>query len=176
MTGEIREGTVEEEIAILAGEMKCMKAELGEERATPLSWDEITSTTTEELVRQEQRKAILLRLCGQDNAPGAPQEAIQTALHRNARGVLRAVVVGRPRARRLQKRRIRLHLAPFSGGQNVSELSKLNFKSAGRGTHPAGSTRMITRGPQGARDRKFTGEQQPFIDGARYYLLATATV
>jgi hypothetical protein len=37
MTEEIREGTVEEEIAILGGEMKCMKAELGEERATPLS-------------------------------------------------------------------------------------------------------------------------------------------
>jgi hypothetical protein len=31
MTEEIREGTVEEEIAILGGEMKCMKAELGEE-------------------------------------------------------------------------------------------------------------------------------------------------
>ena len=30
MTEEIREGTVEEEIAILGGEMKCMKAELGE--------------------------------------------------------------------------------------------------------------------------------------------------
>jgi hypothetical protein len=28
MTEEIREGTVEEEIAILGGEMKCMKAEL----------------------------------------------------------------------------------------------------------------------------------------------------
>jgi hypothetical protein len=37
ITEEIREGTVEEEIAILGGEMKCMKAELGEERATPLS-------------------------------------------------------------------------------------------------------------------------------------------
>ena len=61
MTDEIRDGTVEEEIAILGSEMKCMKAELGEERATPLSWDEITSTTAEELVRQEQRKAILLR-------------------------------------------------------------------------------------------------------------------
>jgi hypothetical protein len=72
MTEEIREGTVEEEMAILGGEMNCMKEELGEERATPLSWDEITSTTAEELVRQEQRKAILLRLCGQDNAPGAP--------------------------------------------------------------------------------------------------------
>ena len=61
MTDEIRDGTVEEEIAILGSEMKCMKAELGEERATPLSWDEITSTIAEELVRQEQRKAILLR-------------------------------------------------------------------------------------------------------------------
>jgi hypothetical protein len=37
MTEEIREGAVEEEIAILGGEMKCMKAELVEERATPLS-------------------------------------------------------------------------------------------------------------------------------------------
>ena len=61
MTDEIRDGTVEEEIAILGSEMKCMKAELGEERAAPLSWDEITSTTAEELLRQEQRKAILLR-------------------------------------------------------------------------------------------------------------------
>jgi hypothetical protein len=110
MTEEIREGTVEEEIAILGGEMKCMKAELGEERATPLSWDKITSTTAEELVRQEQRKAILLRLCGQDNAPGATLEAIQTVLHRNALGALRAVVVGRLRAGRLQKRTIPLHL------------------------------------------------------------------
>jgi hypothetical protein len=110
MTEEIREGTVEEEIAILGGEMKCMKAELGEERATPLSRDEKTSTTAEELVRQEQRKAILLRLCGQDNAPGATQWAIQTALHRNALGALRAVVVGRLRAGRLQKPRNPLHL------------------------------------------------------------------
>jgi hypothetical protein len=61
MTEEIREGTVEEEIATLDGEMKCMEAELGEERATPLSRDEKTSTTAEVLVRQEQRKAILLR-------------------------------------------------------------------------------------------------------------------
>ena len=41
MTYEIRVGTVEEEIAVLDGEIKCMEAELGEERATPFSRDEI---------------------------------------------------------------------------------------------------------------------------------------
>ena len=59
MTDEIREGTVEEEIAALDGKIKCMEAELAEERATPISRNEITYTTAEELVRKEQRKAIL---------------------------------------------------------------------------------------------------------------------
>ena len=36
--------------------------ELAEDRAAPLSRDEITFTTAEELVRKEQRKAIFLRL------------------------------------------------------------------------------------------------------------------
>jgi hypothetical protein len=61
MTDEIREGTVEEDIAALDGEIKCMEAELAEERATPFSRDETTYATAEELVRKEQRKAILLR-------------------------------------------------------------------------------------------------------------------
>ena len=61
MTDEIRDGTAEEEIAALEGEIKCMEAELGEGRATPFSRDEITYTTAEELLRKEQRKAILLR-------------------------------------------------------------------------------------------------------------------
>jgi hypothetical protein len=60
MTDEIREGSVEEDIAALDGEIKCMEAELAEERATPFSRDETTYTTAEELVRKEQRKAILL--------------------------------------------------------------------------------------------------------------------
>ena len=38
-----------------------MEAELTEERATPFSRDETTYTTAEELLRKEQRKAILLR-------------------------------------------------------------------------------------------------------------------
>jgi hypothetical protein len=62
MTDEIREGTVEGEIAALDGEIKCMEAELSEERATPFSRDEITYITAEELVRKAQRKAIFLRL------------------------------------------------------------------------------------------------------------------
>ena len=61
MTDEIREGTVDEEIAALDGEIKCMEAELTEERATPFSRDEIKYTTAEELLRKEQRKAIFLR-------------------------------------------------------------------------------------------------------------------
>jgi len=61
MTEEIREGTVEEEIAALDGEIKCMEAELAEERAPPFSRDEIAYATAQELVRKEQRKAILLR-------------------------------------------------------------------------------------------------------------------
>ena len=61
MTDEIRDGTAEEEIAALEGEIKCMEAELGEGRATPFSRDEITYTTAEELLRKEERKAILLR-------------------------------------------------------------------------------------------------------------------
>ena len=50
MTDEIIEGTFEEEIAALEGEIKCMEAERAEERATPLSRDEITYTTAEELL------------------------------------------------------------------------------------------------------------------------------
>ena len=60
MTDEIRDGTAEEEIVALDGEIKCMEAELTEEMATPFSRDEITSTTAEELLRKEQRKAIFL--------------------------------------------------------------------------------------------------------------------
>jgi hypothetical protein len=52
MTDEIREVTVEEEIAALDGEIKCMEAELAEERATPFSRDEITYTTAEELLHK----------------------------------------------------------------------------------------------------------------------------
>ena len=61
MSDEIRDGTFEDEIAALDGEIKCMEAELAEERATPFSRDEITYTTAEDLVRKVQRKAILLR-------------------------------------------------------------------------------------------------------------------
>ena len=54
--------TVEREITELDEKIASMEAELTEEAAAPLSWDEITSTTTEEIARKEQRRGILPRL------------------------------------------------------------------------------------------------------------------
>jgi hypothetical protein len=53
--------TVEEELVSLDREIESMEAELREE-GTPLSWDEITSSTADELARKEQRRGILPRL------------------------------------------------------------------------------------------------------------------
>lgn len=53
---------IEEEIAALDKEIQNMEAELAEESAAPLSWDEITSSTADELARKEQRRGILPRL------------------------------------------------------------------------------------------------------------------
>ena len=54
--------TVEEEIASLDGEIESMERELAEEATAPLRWEEITSSTADELARKEQRRAILPRL------------------------------------------------------------------------------------------------------------------
>ncbi len=54
--------TIGEEIATLDKEIKTMEAELAEEAAAPLRWEEITSSTAEELARKEQRRGILPRL------------------------------------------------------------------------------------------------------------------
>ncbi len=54
--------TVEEEMQALDGEIESMERELAEEAAPPLRWEEITSSTADELARKEQRRGILPRL------------------------------------------------------------------------------------------------------------------
>jgi hypothetical protein len=43
-------------------QIRSMEAELAEGYGRPLDWDEVTSTTAEELVQKEQRRSVLPRL------------------------------------------------------------------------------------------------------------------
>src|SRR3712207_9505855 len=54
--------TTEEEITTLDGEIEGMERELAEDATAPLSWDEVTSTTAEEIAKEEQRRGVLPRL------------------------------------------------------------------------------------------------------------------
>ncbi len=55
-------GTVEAELAELDGKIETMEAEVEEVEALPLVWDQITSTTADELAATEQRRSLLPRL------------------------------------------------------------------------------------------------------------------
>ena len=143
----------------MGGEMKCTKSELGEERATPLSWNEITSTIAEELVRQEQRKAILLR-------PPSATKITRVEL----------------RERHYNLHSMGMHWRPTSGcgekttsgrstetkdsaspGSILRRTERVRSKQAKLQTcwlgvlNLPGVPRMTSRGLQGARDRKFMG-------------------
>jgi hypothetical protein len=52
----------DEEIANMDREIERLEAELLEDVATPLRWDEITAATAEEITRKEQRRGVLPRL------------------------------------------------------------------------------------------------------------------
>jgi predicted phage tail protein len=56
--------TTEQEISALDEQIAGMEAELGslEGHGRPLPWDEVTSTTAEEIAKKEQRRGILPRL------------------------------------------------------------------------------------------------------------------
>lgn len=51
-----------ENIEDLDAQITCMEAELAEGYGHPLTWEEVTSTTAEEIARKEQRRGILPRL------------------------------------------------------------------------------------------------------------------
>ncbi len=55
-------GTVEAELAELDGKIAGMVEEVEDAEASPLVWDQITSTTADELAATEQRRALLPRL------------------------------------------------------------------------------------------------------------------
>jgi hypothetical protein len=55
-------GTIEAELAELDGKIETMEAEVEEVEALPLVWDQITSTTADELAATEQRRSLLPRL------------------------------------------------------------------------------------------------------------------
>ncbi len=64
MTAETKEHvqSVEEELRGVERDIEGMERELAEGAASPLRWEEITSTTAEDLARKEQRRGILPRL------------------------------------------------------------------------------------------------------------------
>jgi chromosome segregation ATPase len=55
-------GTIEAELAELDGKIAGMVEEVEDAEASPLVWDQITSTTADELAAQEQRRSIIPRL------------------------------------------------------------------------------------------------------------------
>jgi MoaA/NifB/PqqE/SkfB family radical SAM enzyme len=46
----------------LSAEIEAMEAELADGYGQPLTWEEVTSTTAEEIARKEQRRGVLPRL------------------------------------------------------------------------------------------------------------------
>jgi hypothetical protein len=61
-TATLEAESPEAEMAALDKQIRDMEAELQEETSTALSWEEVTSTTAENLARKEHRRAILPRL------------------------------------------------------------------------------------------------------------------
>jgi chromosome segregation ATPase len=55
-------GNIEAELAALDGKIAGMVEEVEDAEASPLVWDQITSTTADELAATEQRRALLPRL------------------------------------------------------------------------------------------------------------------
>ena len=64
MTAETKEHvqSVEEELRGVERDIEGMEREMAEGAASLLRWEEITSTTAEDLARKEQRRGILPRL------------------------------------------------------------------------------------------------------------------
>jgi response regulator of citrate/malate metabolism len=62
MTETKKQGRKAETIEDLGASIERMEAELAEGYGKPLTWEEVTSTTAEEVARKEQRRGILPRL------------------------------------------------------------------------------------------------------------------
>ena len=62
MTETKKRASKEQSAEDLDGQIRSMEAELAEDYGRPLAWDEVTSTTAEELVQKEQRRSVLPRL------------------------------------------------------------------------------------------------------------------
>ena len=62
MTETKKQMSKPETIEDLDASIKRMEAELAEGYGRPLSWEEVTSTTAEELAAKEQRRSVLPRL------------------------------------------------------------------------------------------------------------------
>jgi hypothetical protein len=62
MTETKKRARKEQSAEDLDEQIRSMEAELAEDYGRPLDWDEVTSTTAEELVRKEQRRSVLPRL------------------------------------------------------------------------------------------------------------------